>query len=194
MVAAPARDLVQTIAGRYAILVALALVVIALSLGSAHFLTWRNLLNTVESGSIYGIVAIGLTVLMIGGQFDLCAGATFVLAGIVAARLQPLTGSGPALVAGLLAGTTVGLFNGLFVRWFATSSLPMPGITEARLGQSSRVCSQACWSMRAASGSPHHTLSRAADAIAITSPLCRSTRRQPMRRSGGFPPGRSRMP
>ena len=122
MVAAQARELLQTIAGRYAILVALALVVIALSLGSTHFLTWRNLLNTVESGSIYGIVAIGLTVLMIGGQFDLCAGATFVLAGIVAAKLQPLTGSGLALAAGLLAGTAIGLFNGLFVRWFRASS------------------------------------------------------------------------
>src|SRR5215470_17338545 len=122
MVAARARELLQTIAGRYAILIALALVAIALSLGSAHFLTWRNLLNTVESGSIYGIVAIGLTVLMIGGAFDLCAGATFVLAGIVAAKLQPLAGSGPALAAGVLAGTAIGLFNGLFVRTFSASS------------------------------------------------------------------------
>src|SRR5215468_10802697 len=122
MVAAQARDLLQTIAGRYAILVALALLVVALSLGSPHFLSWRNLLNTVESGSIYGIVAIGLTVLMIGGQFDLSAGATFVLAGIVAAKLQPLAGSGPALAAGLVAGTAIGLFNGLFVRWFRANS------------------------------------------------------------------------
>src|SRR5215470_18492337 len=115
MVAAPVRELLQAIAGRYAILVALAL-------GSPHFLSWRNLLNTVESGSIYGIVAIGLTVLMIGGQFDLSAGATFVLAGIVAAKLQPLAGSGPALAAGVLAGTAIGLFNGLFVRTFSASS------------------------------------------------------------------------
>src|SRR5262252_8134222 len=114
MVAAAARERLQAIAGRYAILVALAVVVILLSVGSAHFLTFRNLLNTVESGAIYGIVAIGLTVLMIGGQFDLSAGATFVLAGIVAAKLQPLAGSGPALAAGLVAGMAIGLFNGLF--------------------------------------------------------------------------------
>jgi len=39
-----------------------AAVVVALSLGSAHFLSWRNLLNTVEAGSIYGIVAIGCAI------------------------------------------------------------------------------------------------------------------------------------
>src|SRR5882724_1769047 len=122
MVAAATREFLQTIAGRYAILIALALVVIALSLGSAHFLTWQNLLNTVESGAIYGIVAIGLTVLMIGGEFDLCAGATFVLSGIVAAKLQPLLGSGPSLAIGVVAGATIGTFNGIFVRTFRVSS------------------------------------------------------------------------
>jgi len=122
MVAAATREFLQTIAGRYAILIALALVVIALSLGSAHFLSWRNLLNTVESGAIYGIVAIGLTVLMIGGEFDLCAGATFVLSGIVAAKLQPLLGSGPSLAIGVVAGATIGTFNGIFVRTFRVSS------------------------------------------------------------------------
>ncbi len=122
MVAAATREFLQTIAGRYAILIALALVVIALSLGSAHFLTGQNLLNTVESGAIYGIVAIGLTVLMIGGEFDLCAGATFVLSGIVAAKLQPLLGSGPSLAIGVVAGATIGTFNGIFVRTFRVSS------------------------------------------------------------------------
>ncbi len=116
------KDLLVAIARKYAIVIALFSVAVVLASSSSHFLTGLNLLNTVESGAIYGIVAIGLTVLMIGGEFDLCAGATFVLSGIVAAKLQPSIGSWPALAIGLLAGTAVGIVNGLFVSAFSVSS------------------------------------------------------------------------
>jgi ribose transport system permease protein len=115
-------EVLAAILRKYAIVIGLASIAIVLAFGSRHFLTGINLLNTVESGAIYGIVAVGLTVLMIGGEFDLCAGATFVLSGIVAARLQPVMGSWPALAAGLLAGAAVGILNGLFVSRFSVSS------------------------------------------------------------------------
>src|SRR5260221_9273003 len=117
------KDLLVAIARKYAIVIALLSVAVVLASSSSHFLTGLNLLNTVESGAIYGIVAIGLTVLMIGGEFDLCAGATFVLSGIVAAKLQPSIGSWPALAIGLLAGPPGGilqrlLLSALFLRSF----------------------------------------------------------------------------
>src|SRR6185437_12909453 len=89
---------------------------------SNHFLTWINLLNTLESGAIYGIVAIAFTVLLIVGEFDLCSGAIYVLAGIVAAELQPIVGTWPALALGAVAGFGIGVFNGAVVAYLRINS------------------------------------------------------------------------
>jgi len=97
---------------QYGILLAFLLLAAGLAASAPHFLTWINLLNTLESGAIYGIVAVALTILLILGQFDFSAGATFVLAGIVAAKIQPAVGNWPSLLAGLVVGLLVGAFNG----------------------------------------------------------------------------------
>ncbi|MEX0852679.1 MAG: ABC transporter permease [Bauldia sp.] len=107
---------------QYAIVIAFLALLLTLSLASSHFLTPVNLLNTLESGSIYGIVAIALTLLLIVGEFDLCAGATYVLAGIVAAKLHPWLGTWPALACGVGAGVGIGLFNGAIVGFFGVNS------------------------------------------------------------------------
>ncbi len=106
----------------YAIVVCFVALLIVLSLTANNFLTWINLLNTLESGVIYGIVAIALTVLLIVGEFDLCAGAIYVLAGIVAAKLQPLLGTGPSLAIGVATGLAVGAFNGIVVAFVRINS------------------------------------------------------------------------
>ena len=106
----------------YAIVLCFLALLVILSLTSDHFLTWINLTNTLESGAIYGIVAIAFTVLLIVGGFDLCSGAIYVLAGIVAAKLQPELGTWPALGLGVVAGIAVGLFNGLIVAYCRVNS------------------------------------------------------------------------
>lgn len=115
------RGLVDVARG-YAIVVAFLALVVVLSLASPHFLTAINLANTLESGAIYGIVAVALTILLIVGEFDLCAGAIFVLAGIVAAKLQPTLGTTPALLGGIAAGLLIGVLNGLAVTLFGVNS------------------------------------------------------------------------
>jgi ribose transport system permease protein len=106
----------------YAIVVAFILLLIVLTATSNHFLTWINLLNTLESGAIYGIVAIAFTVLLIVGEFDLCSGAIYVLAGIVAAEMQPIVGTWPALGLGAVAGLAIGIFNGAIVAYLHINS------------------------------------------------------------------------
>jgi ribose transport system permease protein len=106
----------------YAIAAALLVLAAILSIASRHFLTGANLVNTLESGAIYGIVAVALTLLLIAGDFDLCAGATFVLAGIIAVKLEPALGALPALLAGIGAGTVVGLLDGLAITLFEVNS------------------------------------------------------------------------
>ena len=126
----------------YAIAVALLGLAAVLSIASKHFLTGANLVNTLESGAIYGIVAIALTLLLIAGDFDLCAGATFVLAGIVAVKLQPALGAAPALLAGVAAGTLVGFHAEWAVRAVfvpranhSTALVPGAGIGYSRASE-----------------------------------------------------------
>ncbi|HVV95427.1 MAG TPA: ABC transporter permease [Hyphomicrobiales bacterium] len=106
----------------YAIVIAFVLLLIVLTATSNHFLTWINLLNTLESGAIYGIVAVAFTVLLIVGEFDLCSGAIYVLAGIVAAELQPMLGTWPSLALGAVAGLAIGIFNGAVVAYLRINS------------------------------------------------------------------------
>jgi ribose transport system permease protein len=106
----------------YGIVVSFLVLLAVLSLTSSHFLTWINLLNTMESGAIYGIVAVAFTVLLIVGEFDLCSGAIYVLAGIVAAKAEPALGVWAALGLGVLAGLAIGIFNGLIVAFVRINS------------------------------------------------------------------------
>jgi ribose transport system permease protein len=106
----------------YAIVFSFFILLLILTATAQHFVTWVNFLNTLESGSIYGIVAIAFTILLIVAEFDLCSGATYVLAGIVAAKLQPLFGNGAALALGVAAGLLIGIFNGLAVTYLRVNS------------------------------------------------------------------------
>ena len=80
------------------------------------FLTARNWLNISQQVSMLMVVAAGMTIVMVMGDFDLSVGSTASLAGIVAALLftfgYPVWAAiGIALLVGLLGG----LFNGLLV-------------------------------------------------------------------------------
>ncbi|WP_200812441.1 ABC transporter permease [Roseisalinus antarcticus] len=76
-----------------------------------------------DRGSTVGLVAIGLTVLLIAGKIDLSVGSVFALSGIVAIMLQPALGLWPAAVVGVLAGAACGAFNGLLSVVFKVNSL-----------------------------------------------------------------------
>jgi ribose transport system permease protein len=106
----------------YAIVVSFVVLLIILSATADHFLTWINLLNTLESGSIYGIVAIAFTMLLIVAEFDLCSGAIYVLAGVVAAKLEPNLGVWPALALGVGTGLAIGILNGVVVSFLRVNS------------------------------------------------------------------------
>lgn len=106
----------------YAILVCVLALFLTLTFTSDVFLTSVNMKNVLESVSTYGIVACALTLLLIVGEFDLSVGATFVLTGIVAAKLQPSLGTWPALLVGVAAATGVGVFNGIAVAYFRINS------------------------------------------------------------------------
>ncbi|MCR9089087.1 MAG: ABC transporter permease [Rhodobacteraceae bacterium] len=127
-----ARDL-KTLAARYGqkygILAALVLVCLALTVANEFFLTPRNIVNVLRQASINGILAIGMTFVILTRGIDLSVGSVVALAGVVSASLATtsstagaLGGPYPALIAlsaGLLVGIACGWVNGVIVARFS---------------------------------------------------------------------------
>jgi len=90
-----------------------------------HFLSLRNIANILADVSIYGVIAVGMTFVIITGGVDLAVGATLALASICAAWAVNLSGwaLGPnwlvALAVSVLVGTFVGLIHGKITTWLA---------------------------------------------------------------------------
>jgi ribose transport system permease protein len=78
------------------------------------FLSLENLGNIAEQSTFLGLLAVGMTFVVVSGQFDLSLGSMFGLTGIVfAVALEAGWNVWPAALAGIAAGTGMGLTNGL---------------------------------------------------------------------------------
>ena len=98
---------------------AIALVVICVVLSFAHpgFLTMPNLINVARQISINGILAVGVTLVLLTGGVDLSLGSVVALAGVVAASMAH-PGDYPVLVPvamGVATGALCGAVNGVVV-------------------------------------------------------------------------------
>ena len=62
-----------------------------------------------------GLLVIGLTICLLGGQIDLSIGSVLALSGVVFSTLQPDYGLGSAALAGVLSGLGVGMVNAILV-------------------------------------------------------------------------------
>jgi ribose transport system permease protein len=78
------------------------------------FATPTNLLNVVRQNSMLGLVALGMTLVILTGGIDLSVGALLAVAGVVAALASP-NGAGTAIVAGIGTATLLGLVNGWLI-------------------------------------------------------------------------------
>ena len=86
-----------------------------LTILSPTFLTTSNLLNIVRQVSVVGIIAIGVTMIIITTGIDLSSGAVVALVSVVVARTLQSYPTPVGITAGLLTGTLVGVIIGLFV-------------------------------------------------------------------------------
>jgi ribose transport system permease protein len=78
------------------------------------FPTPENLVNVLRQNSMLGLVALGMTFVILTGGIDLSVGALLAVAGVVAAMLSP-RGSLIAIAGGLGAATLLGVVNGLLI-------------------------------------------------------------------------------
>lgn len=76
------------------------------------FLSTGNLLNILLQSTFIGIVALGMTYVMINGEIDLSIGPIMALAASLSVGLQMDLGLIPAALVGLAAGIALGFFNG----------------------------------------------------------------------------------
>lgn len=89
--------------------------VIIFALINPNFLRPANLSTVLTGIAFVGIVAIGQTVVVITGNFDLSVGATAALSAVIGAKLMIAGVPVPVAVLALLGvGVVVGLINGLF--------------------------------------------------------------------------------
>ena len=91
---------------------------------SPSFLTLDNFVNVTLQVAIYGILAVGMTIVMITGGIDLSIGSVVALVGVTAALLskrhylpEPVTVLA-AILAGLAVGMLAGALSGLLISRF----------------------------------------------------------------------------
>ncbi|MHC6202675.1 ABC transporter permease [Breznakiellaceae bacterium SP9] len=118
---------IKRITAKYGILIILIAMCIVFAILSPAFLSVSNVLNILNQTAIWGIMALGITFVIIAKGIDLSVGSVLALAGLVAASLaqvpaqMKLYQSLPALplivpiLAGLLVGALCGAINGALI-------------------------------------------------------------------------------
>jgi len=99
----------------YGIVLALIVIVLALWLSTSTFMTSGNLINVLDQCSVLGLLAIGATVCILSGVFDLTASATLALSTMLGMQVMRQTNLAVGFTATLLFGALLGLITGTIV-------------------------------------------------------------------------------
>jgi len=110
--------------GEVRVLVGIAVIWTIFQLANDRFLSAVNLTNLTLQIAAVATVSIGVVLVLLLGEIDLSVGAVSGLAASVMAVVSVKEGLAPelAIVAGLLVGTVIGLFNGTMVTVFGIPS------------------------------------------------------------------------
>ncbi|PTI72081.1 ABC transporter permease [Mammaliicoccus vitulinus] len=96
--------------------IGLILLVVVISIMNSAFLDLSNLLNLLRQVSINGLIAFGMTFVILTGGIDLSVGSILALSSaftaiLITSGLDPIV----ALIVGVLGGFLLGVFNGVLV-------------------------------------------------------------------------------
>jgi len=92
-----------------------AVVIVVLSFASPYFMTYNNILNVLDQSVVVGIIAVGMTLVILTAGIDLSVGSIVGLTGVAMAKAFPVLGFVPGLGVGLLTGALVGFVNGFII-------------------------------------------------------------------------------
>ncbi|MFB3163940.1 ABC transporter permease [Neobacillus sp. 179-J 1A1 HS] len=100
----------------YSVIIAFLVIFMAAAVMNPRFLDINNQLNILMQVSIIGIVALGMTVVMLSGGIDLSVGSVLVFVGVISVLAMNATGSiFVAILTALVVGSFAGFLNGLMV-------------------------------------------------------------------------------
>ncbi|WP_223592611.1 ABC transporter permease [Neobacillus bataviensis] len=87
------------------------------SFSTAQFLTTENVSNIIRQVSINGILAVGMTFVILTGGIDLSVGSVMAFTGTIMVGLMINMGMPPiaAVLLGIVLGAVLGYINGLFI-------------------------------------------------------------------------------
>src|SRR5918997_494372 len=110
------RSRLASLLQRQGALIALALLFVFAAFRYENFLGWppENLINVLRQNSMVGLIALGMTFVILTGGIDLSVGSLLAVAGVVAASLAG-QGLAVALLAAVGLTTVLGLVNGLVI-------------------------------------------------------------------------------
>jgi galactofuranose transport system permease protein len=109
-----ARAKLASLIQRQGALIALIAVCVFAAMRYEDFLTQANLLNVLRQNSMLGLVALGMTFVILTGGIDLSVGSLLAVAGVIAANLAG-RGVIVAALAAILFTTLLGFINGLVI-------------------------------------------------------------------------------
>ncbi|MFY9135713.1 MAG: ribose ABC transporter permease [Bacillota bacterium] len=100
---------------KYRILFVFVGICILLSVLTPVFLSVNNIINVIRQVSINGILAAGMTMVIISGGIDLSVGSVAAICGAIVAGTQLKLGLAPAMLLSVATGALLGLINGLVI-------------------------------------------------------------------------------
>lgn len=97
--------------------IGLVLLIIVFSLSSEYFFSLRNALNIIDQVTVLGILALGMTAVIISGGIDLSVGSILAFSMMFMGWLERSLGVplGMAMMLGILSGGVCGLISGLMI-------------------------------------------------------------------------------
>lgn len=108
---------------RNGILIAFIVFMIIFAFGSDRFLTVGNLENVVRATAIIGVMALGVTVVVLSGNLDLSVGSMLSFGTVMVVDLHDKIGPGGAIVVMMASVLLLGAVNGFLVGFLKLNSL-----------------------------------------------------------------------
>lgn len=134
------RSDIKKITSKYMLEIILFGIIIIMTFASPGFLTTGNILNILRNMSLQGVIAFGMTLVIITGEIDLSIGSTVALTGVIIgittgtlakAGIMPME---QAVIIGIILSFVVAGLIGLFNGWILTKyKLPSFIITLAMM-------------------------------------------------------------
>lgn len=114
---------VRQVLARQGILIAFVLAMLVFGLFSDRFLSFENIMAVFRQVGIVGVMAIGVTIVVIGGNLDLSVGSMLSMATVLVVDLHDRIGPFSAILIMFCAVIAAGAINGILVGYLRLNSL-----------------------------------------------------------------------